>query len=164
MSLANSIKVDPANRFLADKKRVLVLCTGNSARSQMAERLFRHETGESCEILSAGTNPTQVRLEAIAVMSEIGIDISGQRSKSVEEFTGQEFDYVITVCDHARELCPVFPGETKHLHWSIDDPARVQGSDEERAMAFRKIRDELHQRIRSFLSETVFASNRKMNA
>src|SRR5438128_5852160 len=114
MSSTRSIKVDPAKRFLTDKKRVLILCTGNSARSQMAEGLFRHETGDSCEVFSAGTNPAQVRPEAIAVMSEIGIDISGQRSKPVEEFTGQEFDYVITVCDHARELCPVFPGETKH--------------------------------------------------
>jgi arsenate reductase len=161
MSFANSIKVDPAKRFLADKKRVLVLCTGNSARSQMAEGLFRHEAGDSCDVFSAGTKPTHVRPEAIAVMNEIGIDISGHRSKSVEEFTRQKFDYVITVCDHARELCPVFPGETKHLHWSIDDSATEQGSEEERKMAFRKIRDELHERIRSFLSETVFPSNQK---
>src|SRR5881394_3194432 len=150
MSLTHSVKVDPAKRFMARRNRVLILCTGNSARSQVAEGLFRHETGDSCEVFSAGTKPDQDRPEAIAVMSQIGIDISGQRSKPVEEFTGQEFDYVITVCDHARELCPVFPGETKHLHWSIDDPAEVQASDEERKMAFRKIRDELHERIRSF--------------
>src|SRR5438552_3742844 len=164
MFLANSIKVDPTNRFLADKPRVLVLCTGNSARSQMAERLFRHEAGDLCEVFSAGTNPAQVRPEAIAVMSEIGIDISGQRSKSVDDFTGHEFDYIITVCDHAKELCPVFPGETKHLHWSFDNPAVVQGSNEERKTAFRRIRDELHERIRSFLGETGFASNQRMNA
>jgi arsenate reductase len=97
-------------------------------------------------------------------MSEIGIDISGHRSKSVNEFIGQEFDYVITVCDHAKELCPVFPGEAKQLHWSFDDPAVIQGSDEERKTTFRRIRDELHERIRSFLSETVFASNQKMKA
>src|SRR5438270_8403459 len=113
MSLTHSIKVDPARQFMADEKRVLVLCTCNSARSQMAEGLFRHEAGDFCEVFPAGTNPTQVRLEATAVMSEIGIDISGQRSKSVDEFVGQEFDYVITVCDHGKELCPVFPGETK---------------------------------------------------
>ena len=117
----------------------------------MAEGLFRHEAGDRFEVFSAGTNPTQVRPEAIAVTSEIGIDTSGQRSKSVEEFTGL-----------ARELCPVFPGETKHLHWSIDDPAVVQGSDEERKTAFRRIRDELHERIRSFLGET--AIEQKMNA
>ena len=164
MSVANSINVDPAKRLVAEKKRVLILCTGNSARSQMAEAFFRHETGELCEVVSAGTKPSQVRPEAIAVMNEIGIDISGHRSKSVEEFTGQEFDYVITVCDHARELCPVFPGETKHLHWSIDDPAEAQGSAEERKAVFRRIRDQLHERIRSFLSETVFATNQKRNA
>jgi arsenate reductase len=123
-----------------------------------------HETGGACEVFSAGTKPSQVRPEAIAVTSEIGIDISGHRSKSVNEFIGQEFDYVITVCDHAKELCPVFPGEAKHLHWSFDDPAVIQGSDEERKTTFRRIRDELHERIRSFLSETVFASNQKMKA
>jgi arsenate reductase len=164
MSLTHSIKVDPAKRFLADKKRMLVLCTGNSARSQMAEGLFRHEAGDGFEVFSAGTNPTQVRPEAIDVLSEIGIDISGQRSKSVDEFVGQEFDYVITVCDHTREVCPVFPGDTKHVHWSIDDPAAAKGSEEERTAAFRRIRDELHERIRSFLGDTVFESNQKMNA
>src|SRR2546430_1739354 len=126
MSLANSVNVDPAKRFMAEKKRVLILCTGNSARSQMAEGFFRLETGESCEVVSAGTKPSQVRPEAIAVMNEIGIDISGHRSKSVDKFIGQEFDYVITVCDHAKELCPVFPGRTKHLHWSFGDPAAVE--------------------------------------
>ena len=108
MSFANGNKVDPAKRFLAEQKRVLILCTGNSARSQMAEGLFRHEACDSFEFVSAGTNPTQVRQEAVAVMNEIGIDISSHRSKSVDEFTGQEFDYVITVCDHAKELCPGF--------------------------------------------------------
>jgi len=144
--------------MVADKKRVLILCTGNSARSQMAEGLFR-ETGESCEVFSAGTKPSAVRPEAIAVMSEIGIDISRHRSKSVDEFIGQEFDYIITVCDHAKELCPVFPGGTKHLHWSLGDPAAAQGSEEERRAAFRGIRDELHERTRAFLRETAFASN-----
>src|SRR5437762_2011307 len=123
MSLTTPISIDPANRFVADKKRVLILCTGNSARSQMAEGLFRHEAGDGFEVFSAGTKPSQVRPEAVAVMREIGIDISGYRSKSVDEFTGQEFDYVITVCDHAKELCPVVPGRTKHLHWSFEDPA-----------------------------------------
>ena len=98
------------------------------------------------------------------MMSEIGIDISGHRSKSVDEFIGHEFDYVITVCDHAKELCPVFPGRTKHLHWSFDDPAAVQGSEEERKAAFRTIRDELHERIRFFLNETAITLNQKMKA
>src|SRR5258708_28804373 len=137
MSLA-SIRIGAAKRLMAEKKRVLVLCTGNSARSQMTEGFFRHETGESCEVVSAGTNPSQVRQEAIAVMSEIGIDISGHRSKSVEEFIGQEFDYVITVCDHGKELCPMFPGRTKHLHWSFGDPATAPGSEEERRAALRR--------------------------
>ena len=159
MSLVKSMKVDPT-----DPKRVLILCTGNSARSQMAEGLFRHETGESCEVVSAGTKPSQVRQEAIGVMSEIGIDISGHRSKSVDEFMGQEFDYVITVCDHAKELCPVFPGRTKHLHWSVGDPAAVEGPEQERQVAFRRIRDELQERIRTFLSENAFTLKKKMKA
>ena len=97
------------------RKRVLFLCTGNSARSQMAEGLLRHEAGELFEVFSAGTHPNPVRPEAIAVMNEIGIDISGHRSKSIDEFTGQELDTVITVCDSARESCPVFPGQTQRL-------------------------------------------------
>ncbi len=127
---------------MTDKKRVLILCTGNSARSQMAEGLFRHEAGDRYEVFSAGTKPTQVRPEAMAVMSEIGIDISDHRSKSVDEFTGQEFDQVITVCDSANESCPVFPGKTQRIHWSFEDPAAVQGSEEERKAAFRKVRDQ----------------------
>jgi len=99
--------------------RVLILCTGNSARSQMAEGLLRHDAGNAVEVFSAGTKPTQVRPEAIAVMREAGIDISGHRSKSVEEFAGQDFDCVITVCDNANEICPVFPAKTKRIHWSI---------------------------------------------
>ena len=97
-------------------------------------------------------------------MSEIGIDISGHHSKSVDEFIGQEFDYVITVCDHAKELRPVFPGRTKHLHWSFGDPAAVQGSEEERQAAFRRSRDELRERIRTFLGENEFTPNQKMKA
>src|SRR6202522_1232650 len=93
---------------MADKKRVLILCTGNSARSQMAEGLLRHDAGDRFDVESAGTKPTSVRPEAIAVMNELRIDISGHRSKNVDEFAGQKFDYVITVCDNARETCPVF--------------------------------------------------------
>ena len=138
---------------MTDKKRVLILCTGNSARSQMAEGLFRHEAGDQYEVYSAGTKPTQVRPEAIAVMDEIFIDISGYRSKSVDEFSGQEFDFIVTVCDNAKESCPVFPGKTQRLHWSLEDPAAVQGSEDMRTAAFRKVRDQLHRRINVFLGE-----------
>jgi arsenate reductase len=123
--------------------RVLILCTGNSARSQMAEGLLRHHGGGSSEVFSAGTKPTQVRAEAIAVMGEVGIDISGHRSKSVDEFGGQTFDYVITVCDNAKESCPVFPATTKRIHWSLEDPAAVKGTEEERLAAFRRVRDQI---------------------
>lgn len=133
-------------------KRILVLCTGNSARSQMGEGLFRHEGGADYEVASAGTKPTQVRPEAIAVMNELGIDISGHHSKSVTEFEGQSFDYVVTVCDNARDTCPVFPARTERLHWSFEDPAAVQGTEQERLAAFRRIRDQIHQRVKSFVA------------
>jgi arsenate reductase len=135
---------------MTEKKRILILCTGNSARSQMAEGLLRHEASESFEVVSAGVAPTQVRPEAIEVMREAGIDISGQRSKSVDEFTGEEFDYVITVCNNANEQCPVFPGDTKRLHWSFDDPARAGGDEATRLSVFRRVRDEIRHRLRLF--------------
>jgi len=116
----------------------------------MAEGLLRHDAGAAIKVFSAGTKPTQVRPEAVAVMREAGIDISGQRSKSVDEFAGQDFDYVITVCDNAKQSCPVFPAKTKRIHWSIEDPAAVQGSEEERLAAFRRIRDELRLRLQRF--------------
>jgi arsenate reductase len=116
----------------------------------MAEGLLRHDAGNVYEVFRAGTKPSPVRPEAIAVMREVGIDISGHRSKSVDEFAGQEFDYVITVCDNAKQSCPVFPGRTKRIHWSIEDPAAVQGSEEERLAAFRRIRDELRAQLRDF--------------
>src|ERR1039457_3858014 len=124
------------------KKRILVLCTGNSARSQMGEGLFRAEGRDRIEGFSAGTKPGSVRPEAIAVMKEIGIDISGHRSKPVDEFLGQSFDYVVTVCDNARDNCPVFPAGAQRIHWSFEDPAAAQGSETERLAAFRRIRDQ----------------------
>ena len=133
--------------------RVLILCTGNSARSQMEEGLLRHDGGAAFEVSSAGTKPSQVRPEAIAAMHEIGIDISGHRSKSVGEFAGQAFDYVITVCDNAKESCPVFPAATKRVHWSLDDPAAVQGSAEQGRGEFRRVRDELRSLLRQFAQE-----------
>jgi arsenate reductase len=132
------------------KERVLILCTGNSARSQMAEGLLRHEAGERFDVFSAGTRPSKVRQEAIAIMRELGIDISGHRSKSVDEFVGQPFDYVITVCDNAKESCPVFPGKARRIHWSFEDPAAVEGSEGERRGAFRRIRDQIRERIEAF--------------
>jgi len=135
-------------------KRILVLCTGNSARSQMGEGLFRQEGHGGYEVESAGTKPSQVRPEAIAVMKELGIDISGHRSKSVNEFDGQSFDYVITVCDNARDNCPVFPAGTERIHWSFEDPAAVQGTEEQRLSAFRRIRDQIHEKVRAFFASS----------
>lgn len=134
------------------KERVLILCTGNSARSQMAEGLLRHDAGGQFEVESAGTKPGSVRPEAITVMHELGIDISGHRSKHVHELGGDLFDYVITVCDNAKESCPVFPGAAKRLHHGFDDPAAVNGSDEERLAVFRRVRDELREYLRKFAS------------
>jgi arsenate reductase len=119
----------------------------------MAEGLLRHEAGDQFEVHSAGTKPGAVRPEAIAVMNEIGIDISGHRSKSVDEFASQELDYVITVCDNAREACPIFPAKTLRMHWPFEDPAAVQGSEVERQAAFRTVRDQIHGRIMVFLGE-----------
>jgi len=130
--------------------RVLILCTGNSARSQMAEGLLRHDAGNAFEVFSAGTKPTQVRPEAVAAMREAGIDISDHLSKSVDEFAGQDFDFVITVCDNAKQSCPIYVAKTKRIHWSIEDPAAVQGSEEEILAAFRRIRDELRLRLQRF--------------
>jgi arsenate reductase (thioredoxin) len=136
------------------KPRILILCTGNSARSQMAEGLMRHAAGDRFEVASAGTKPSFVRPEAVAVLGEVGIDISRHRSKSVEEFAGQEFTYVITVCDNANATCPIFPGATTRLHWPFEDPAAVQGTEEERKAAFRRIRDQIKSRIDAFLSQS----------
>lgn len=135
---------------MSSKPRILVLCTGNSARSQMAEGLMRKAYGDSFDVFSAGTKPSIVRPEAIAVMNEIGIDISGHRSKSVDEFTGQEFRYVFTVCDNANESCPVFPGRSERIHWSFEDPAAIVGDEGKRLAAFRRIRGEIASRIESF--------------
>jgi arsenate reductase len=117
----------------------------------MAEGLMREALPGQAEVFSAGTKPSLVRPEAIAVMSELGIDLSGHRSKSVDEFASQEFDYVITVCDNANEVCPVFPGKTKRLHWPFEDPAGVTGSESKRQAAFRKVRDQIRARIHDWV-------------
>jgi arsenate reductase len=120
----------------------------------MAEGLLRHDGGPEYEVFSAGTHPSHVRPEATQVMREVGIDISGHRSKSVEEFAGQNFDYVITVCDNAKESCPVFPATTKRIHWSLKDPAAVQGSEEQRLAEFRRIRNQLRTHLRQLVQES----------
>ncbi len=130
------------------RRRVLVLCTANSARSQMAEGLIRHAYGDRIEVFSAGTMGTSVRPEAIASLAEVGIDISGHRSKSFDEFRDQVFDDVITVCDSAAERCPVFPGRGRRIHRGFRDPASVHGTDEERLDAFRRTRDALREWLR----------------
>ena len=135
---------------MSDRERVLILCTGNSARSQMAEGLLRNIAPDRFEVFSAGVEPSFVRPQAIEVMREAGIDISAQRSKSVEEFAGQKFDYVITVCDNALERCPIFPGPTEHIHWSFDDPAAVTGDEEAVKAVFRRVRDEIKARLQEF--------------
>ncbi len=135
-------------------KRVLILCTGNSARSQMAEGILRHDAGAAFEVESAGMRPGRLRSEAIQAMNEIGIDISHHRAKSVDEFSGQEFDYVITVCDNAAENCPVFPGENRRIHQSFEDPPPLTVGDEASRLAvFRRVRDQ----IRAWLS--IFIAN-----
>lgn len=128
---------------MSEKKKVLILCTGNSARSQMAEGLLKYITQNRCEVNSAGTKPSVVRAEAIKALAEIGIDISKNRSKSVDEFLDKEIDYVLTVCDNAKETCPYFPAKTRLIHHSFEDPAEVQGDENMRLNAFRKIRDEI---------------------
>ena len=130
-----------------ERARVLFLCTHNSARSQMAEGLLRHLSGDRVEAYSAGTEATLVRPLAIRVMDEVGVDISGQESKTLERYRGEHFDYVITVCDDANEACPFFPGARNRLHWSFEDPARAEGSEEERLAIFRRVRDEIREHI-----------------
>jgi arsenate reductase (thioredoxin) len=134
------------------RKRVLFLCTGNVARSQMAEGLLRHMAGDRFEVSSAGLSPSYVRPNAIAVMSELGIDISQHRSKSLNEFLETPFDYVITVCDNASERCPIFPGLAKRIHWSVDDPV-APGGEEAQLQAFRRARDDLRGRISAFIEQ-----------
>ena len=123
----------------------------------MAEGLLRHMSGDRFEVASAGVSPTRVRPEAVEAMRETGIDISTHRSKSVDEFVGREFDYVITVCDNANEQCPVFPGETKRIHWSFDDPAAAEGDERARLAVFRRVRDEIEQRLQQFIGPSPIA-------
>lgn len=127
--------------------KVLFLCTHNSARSQMAEGLLKELAGDRFEAHSAGTEATHVRSEAVAVMAEIGVDLSGAESKTLERYLDQEFEYVVTVCDDANESCPVFPGATNRLHWSFPDPSKASGGKEERLEVYRRVRDDIRSRI-----------------
>lgn len=136
-----------------EETNVLILCTGNSARSQMAEGLLRDRAGDRMRVESAGTKPSHVHPLAIRAMDEVGIDLREHRSKYLNEFTSTPFTYVITVCDHAAETCPVFPGLAERLHWSQPDPAAVEGSEDERLEAFRQVRDALTERIETWLLE-----------
>jgi len=134
-----------------DAQRVIFVCTHNSARSQMAEGMLHAWGGERFEAFSAGTEATLVRPEAISVMDEIGIDISGHTSKTLEPFLGEAFSWLITVCDQAKEACPTIPGVAQQAHWSIDDPSAVDGDDAARLRAFRVARDTLRDRVHMFL-------------
>ncbi|OGW81065.1 MAG: protein-tyrosine-phosphatase [Omnitrophica bacterium GWA2_52_8] len=131
------------------KTRVLILCTGNSCRSQMAEGILRHHGGDKFEVFSAGTKPSKVNEAAVEVMREIGIDISGQRSKNVSEFSRQHFHYIITVCDNAKEACPVFPGSGIRLHWAFPDPPHEKKRTQAVMDEFRRVRDLIHEKFRS---------------
>ena len=146
---------------MEEKQRVLILCTGNSARSQMAEGLLRHEAGDRFEVFSAGVEPSHVRPLAIEAMRELGIDISAQRSKSVDVFANQKFDYVITVCDHANQNCPIFPGNTQRIHWSFEDPAAASGDKASQLNVFRRVRDQIREKLKLF---TGSAASRPANA
>jgi arsenate reductase len=134
------------------RKRVLFLCTGNSCRSQMAEGLLRSLGGDRFEVHSAGSKPAgYVHPMAIEAMREVQLDLSGATSKSLTQFDGQSFDYVVTVCDNAKEDCPVFPAVAKMVHWSFDDPASATGNDEQKMRVFRRVRDEIRHRVRRFV-------------
>ena len=134
-----------------DRQRVIFVCTHNSARSQMAEGMLRAWGSDRFEAFSAGTEATRVRPEAIAVMEEIGVDISAHESKTLEPFMGDAFSWLITVCDDAREACPVIPGVARQAHWSIEDPSAIEGDEGQRLAAFREARDILRDRIHVFM-------------
>jgi arsenate reductase (thioredoxin) len=137
------------------RARVLVLCTHNSARSQMAEGLLRALAPDRFEVASAGTEATRVHPLAIRAMDELGIDLGGHTSKTLDRFLAESWDYVITVCDTANERCPVFPGAAMRLHWGFDDPSAARGTEEERLAEFRRVRDAIATRLRSWLAERV---------
>lgn len=138
------------------KAKVLFLCTGNSARSQMAEAFLRKYGGDRFEAFSAGLRPTGIHPYTKQVMEEIGIDMSGQYSKGLDQFLGKEhFGYLITVCDRAEQECPIFPGVSVRLHWPFEDPVAFKGSEEEKLNKFREVRDQIEARVRLWLAEVA---------
>ncbi len=137
------------------KKKILVLCTGNSCRSQIAEGYLRHLAGDHFDVSSAGLEPSVVNPKAIQVMQEDGVDISSHTSKDVAQFVGQKFDYIITVCDNAKEHCPFFPGQAERIHWSFEDPADAVGSEEEVLDVFRNVRDKIKATLQHFTAEQI---------
>ncbi len=139
-------------KIMQDKPKVLFVCTGNSCRSQMAEGMLKHYGNGEFEVYSAGLRPSHVHPLAIKAMAELDIDITNQYSKTVNEFIGQEFSYVITVCDSAKELCPVFPGKYMALHWRIKDPASISGTEEEMMKVFRKVRQNILKKVKHFIT------------
>ena len=144
--------VDAAAAHDSEPIRVLFVCTHNSARSIMAEALLRAKGGGRFEVYSAGTESGEVRPLTLRVLGDAGLPTDSMRSKPVAEFLGQRFDYVITVCDSARQVCPTFPGEGERLHWSLEDPSEVEGSEEERLQAFRRVFEAIDQHIDRFLA------------
>jgi arsenate reductase len=141
------------------RDRVLVLCTHNSARSQMAERLLRDLGRDRFEVASAGTVATAVHPLAARVMEEIGLDLEGHSSKTLERYLGERWDYVITVCDQAGERCPLFPGPARRIHWSFEDPSAATGSEADRLATFRRVRDAIRDRLRAWLAERPAGSS-----
>jgi arsenate reductase (thioredoxin) len=144
--------------------RVLFVCTHNSARSQIAEALLHHYGGDDFEVFSAGTEATRVNPFAIKVLGDLGIDWSKATSKTIERFLDQHFDYVITVCDRAKATCPVFPGSANTLHWGLDDPSEVEGTDQEKLEAFRRTQTEISVRLRPFIEIALRAAGRQRHA
>ena len=147
------LRVDRRRESIVGKKRVLFVCTGNSCRSQMAEGFLRFYGNHRFDVFSAGSNPTALNPSSVKVMKEKEIDISGQYSKLLDQFLKDKFDYIITVCDNAKEVCPFFPGETKRMHWSFQDPAEAEGTEKEKLVVFRRIRDEIEKKIREILED-----------
>jgi len=145
-------------------ERVLFLCSHNSARSQMAEGFMRRLGGDRFEVASAGTDARGVNPLAVQVMAEIGIDLRGHTSKTLDRFVGEPWDALITVCDNANESCPVFPGVSQRLHWSFDDPSAATGSEEQRLAVFRRVRDEIGGRIETWLTERPHAPAARRSA
>jgi arsenate reductase len=140
--------------------RVIFVCTGNSARSQMAEALLREQGGDRFDVVSAGVDPRGVHPMTIAALAHVGIDISGATSKAVGMYLGQRFDYVITVCDRARASCPVFPGGSETLHWGIDDPVEAEGTEAERMAVFDRVLTEIARRVRAFVPLALATDSR----